>query len=193
MRSRSTTPSSSACSSRNSEGNSVVSRRRIRVEESLLCTDTASSFLPKDASISRRCHAVSRLTKDRWGTQGLWAAKDRRYFSLGLLQTYSVNVSCRSQLNRNRGCRFIVGAKSGNAGSESVVLSNRVIYFWRDHVTVVLTTLVKSYFLPPRSAARVQSFSANSGNQSSKRDSGWACLTSSRLITELGTLGWVII
>jgi len=29
-----------------------------------LYTDTTSSFLPKDASISRRCHAVSRLTKD---------------------------------------------------------------------------------------------------------------------------------
>jgi hypothetical protein len=30
-------------------------------------------------------------------------------------------------------------------------------------------------------------------DQSSKIDSGWACLTSSRLITELGTLGWEII
>jgi flagellin-like protein len=30
----------------------------------LSCTDWTSSFLPKDASISRRYHAVSRLTKD---------------------------------------------------------------------------------------------------------------------------------
>ncbi|WP_353634434.1 TOPRIM nucleotidyl transferase/hydrolase domain-containing protein [Halobacterium sp. NMX12-1] len=30
------------------------------------CTDWTSSFLPKDASISRRYLAVSRLTKDRW-------------------------------------------------------------------------------------------------------------------------------
>jgi len=33
-------------------------------EESLLCTDTTSSFLPKDASVSRRCHAVSRLINE---------------------------------------------------------------------------------------------------------------------------------
>jgi|GEM_PF-2690571 len=38
----------------------------IRDEEPLSCTDSASSFLPKDASISRRYHAVSRLTKDGW-------------------------------------------------------------------------------------------------------------------------------
>jgi len=38
----------------------------IRDEESLSYTDWTSSFLPKDASISRRYHAVSRLTKDGW-------------------------------------------------------------------------------------------------------------------------------
>ncbi|WP_206424494.1 ATP-binding protein [Halorubrum sp. CSM-61] len=43
-----------------------MSRRIIRDEESLSCTDWTSSFLPKDASISRRYLAVSRLTKDRW-------------------------------------------------------------------------------------------------------------------------------
>ena len=44
---RSTTPSSSACSSRYSEGNSVVSRRMILDEEALLDTALASSFLSK--------------------------------------------------------------------------------------------------------------------------------------------------
>jgi len=42
-----------------------VSRRIIQDEEFLSCTDWTSSLLPKDASISRRYHAVSRL-RDGW-------------------------------------------------------------------------------------------------------------------------------
>ena len=58
LRSRSTTPSSSACSSRNSDGKRLVRRRIRRVEEACLDTLLPPHSSRKEGSISYRCIAV---------------------------------------------------------------------------------------------------------------------------------------
>ena len=96
-----------------------MSRRIIRDEEPL-GTNSASSFLPKDVSISRRYYAVSGLTEDGW----LYAGVDSESNDL-------LHKQFEPTINNVLADRFFASLRDKHDIDDATVLVDRSVSFQR--------------------------------------------------------------